>query len=88
MKTKAVSWVRGAGAYELLFFMIMLGLAMYWVVNSLMPESGDDKPRLIKRLSIMTAAEENANKMSEARMTEKAAMDEAEGKTEDEQVSK
>lgn len=85
MKTKAVHWMRGAGAYELIFFLIMLGLAMFWVVNSLMPDPGDDKPRMIKRLSLMKAAEENADKMSKARLDEKAAMDRAEGKTEEDE---
>lgn len=60
--------------------MIMLVLAMYWVVNSLMPDPGDNQPRMIKRLSLMTAAEEHAERMSKARLAEKAAMDQAEGK--------
>lgn len=80
MKTKAVHWTRGAGAYELIFFMIMLGLAMYWVVNTLLPDPGDNQPRMIKRLSLMSAAEENAERMSKARQAEKSAMDQAEGK--------
>lgn len=85
MKTKAVQWTRGAGAYELIFFMIMLVLAMYWVVNSLMPDPGDNQPRMIKRLSLMTAAEEHAERMSKARQAEKAAMDQAEGKMDEDE---
>jgi len=88
MKAKSTFSRSGSSAFELIFFLIVLGLGMYWVTMSLMPEDKKAEGTMIERSSMIKAAEFSADALSERRQEQDELIRQISVKTDEEREAK